>query len=45
MAECALNRVHVLFISAAVVEGGIFMSGLFIVIVLRKIPLIVFTNQ
>ena len=34
MAKCTLNRVHILFISAAIAEGGIFTSGLVIVIVL-----------
>ena len=35
MAEGALSRVHILFISAALAEGRIFMSGLFIVVALR----------
>ena len=35
MAKCALSRVHVLFISPAIAESGIFTSGLFIVVVLR----------
>ena len=35
MAECALRRVRILFIPAAVAEGEIFTSGLFIVVVLR----------
>ena len=34
MAKCTLSRVHVLFISAAVAEGRVFTSGLFIVVVL-----------
>ena len=46
VAKGILSRVCILFISAAVAEGGIYVSGLFIMVVLRgNTPYSLYINE